>query len=149
MPPNFIVPASGTYDKFLQFRAVVLCSVAEIWSNPEFKEKFLADPATAMRERFGYVYPFRNSYTLSAQSGASTYTPLTTLGWTIRTEEKLTLVLPPKPKAKSNDPLEQALLEARALANYNLNHLALVQYSEVEPIPPGFPDLLPPLPPKR
>ncbi|WP_338848122.1 BMA_0021/BMA_0022 family TOMM bacteriocin [Massilia sp. W12] len=138
-PPFEIVPAMGIYDKFMQFRAVILCAVAECWSNPEFEQAMLDNTPKALFDAFGYIYPF--SYRLTAQQGASEYTPRETLGWVINKQEKIRLPLPPKPVAAPG--VSQPELEARALANYYLHHISLVQTRSLSNTPPTFPSILP------
>ncbi|MBN3816778.1 hypothetical protein G3N57_09225 [Paraburkholderia sp. Se-20369] len=105
-----------TYEQFLEYRAAIIQAIARAWHSPAFFGELEADPVKALRDQFGYHYPFRLD--LKVQTKSSTWTPSVNGDWTSGHKNKLTLVLPPAPK--------NAEQFAQALAAYNANHITIM-----------------------
>lgn len=109
--------STGTYDKFMQLRAVILKAVARSWNDPEFKREYLTDSRKALKETFGYDCPF--NVKLEATDHCGFWSPELNVGLVRRDNNVLTMILPPAPPP-SRDPSRS---HAAALAEYYSKHM--------------------------
>jgi ribosomally synthesized peptide (two-chain TOMM family) len=114
-----------SYEKFIEFRAAIIRGIGLAWQDADYKKRLLQNPKAALLEQFGYRFPF--NLELKADDRNATWTPTLNAGWVVHRENTLELVLPPKPKSHDGvDPRQQALIEARSLAEYNASHLTFM-----------------------
>ncbi|WP_028311207.1 BMA_0021/BMA_0022 family TOMM bacteriocin [Derxia gummosa] len=105
----------GTYDKFLEYRAVIMQAIAKAWSNESFYRELVADPRAALLEHFGYEVPFKIAIEIDTESDE--WLPTTVADWKVLKNNRLRMVLPPAP------PVEERI---EALADYNRYHLTFL-----------------------
>lgn len=119
------VPYRSIYDKFLEFRSVVIQTIAKAWEDTEFHKKLIdksaqrANPDHVMRmmeNEFGYEFPFKKKITIDVLDGNAEWEPVSVNDWVVKKQEKLIMVLPPKPENKSD--------QAMALTDYIRTHIA-------------------------
>ncbi|TKC86002.1 hypothetical protein FAZ69_22100 [Trinickia terrae] len=109
-----------TYQQFLEYRAVIIQAIAATWHDEAFRERLKANPKEALRERFGYRYPFKLA--LKVNFDTAEWTPVSNGGWTALENNSLELVLPPAPARREQ--------YAAALAAYNAKHISLPTFAE-------------------
>ncbi|AOK20721.1 hypothetical protein WL40_06045 [Burkholderia ubonensis] len=105
-----------TYEQFLEYRTAIIQAIALAWQSKEFLKELEKDPVKALRDHFGYDYPFQLD--LQVQPKSSTWTPAVNGDWTAGRKNKLTLILPPAPADEKQF--------AQALAAYNANHITII-----------------------
>ncbi len=105
----------STYDKFLEYRAVVIEAIAKAWQDEVFYEELKADPVVALKDGLDYDFPFNMNLAINPENAV--WDPETTVDWIVNTENSLELILPPKPEEGE---------EAVALAKYNSSHLTFL-----------------------
>jgi ribosomally synthesized peptide (two-chain TOMM family) len=85
-------------DKLMLFRTIYLRSVAEAWANKDFHKKLIHDPVSAMREFFGFEWPWPHVCELRVEET----TQFEWIGddwvWTPCQGESLTLRVPLEPR---------------------------------------------------
>lgn len=113
---------TGTYDKFLEFRAAIIQAIALEWKDPVFRQQLLDNPVLAMREWLKYEFPFNMD--VKVDDNSAKWTPTLNGGWTVYTLNVVDVMLPPKPEAGAGE--KQVLVEACALAEYNRTHLTFM-----------------------
>ncbi|MEM7251274.1 MAG: BMA_0021/BMA_0022 family TOMM bacteriocin [Pseudomonadota bacterium] len=112
-PPRDIADYTGTarYDLFLEARVYIVRAVALAWKDEAFKRDFLKDPAKAMEEAFGYVWPYNVEF--EAFASRERWQPELVQGWR-GAINVIELPLPPAP------PKDQ---RAEAIGVYGAEHL--------------------------
>lgn len=104
------------YDDFIEFRAVIIKAVALSWHDDNFKKSFHKNPVKALKDEFGYKYPFNIEFKGEERPKDDyKWYPEGTGAW-VGPNNKLELVLPPKPEKGQ---------ETIALAAYHLRHLRI------------------------
>lgn len=106
---------SSSYEIFLAYRAVILRAIGRAWSDHDFKKQLIAHPKTALKNAFGYDFPY--DMEVSVIKNSATWSPQGSDGWTNLSQNDVRLVLPPKPESGQ---------EAAALAEYNFNNLTFL-----------------------
>jgi ribosomally synthesized peptide (two-chain TOMM family) len=105
----------GTYDRFLEFRAVIMQSIARAWRDENYRVSLIADPKQALKAAFDYDFPFNMN--LSVNVDNAKWEQNTVGDWLVFKQNKLIMVLPPAPE-------QQEQLEA--LASFNAHHLTFL-----------------------
>jgi ribosomally synthesized peptide (two-chain TOMM family) len=106
----------SVYDQLLQFRTINLKLIAKCWNDSDFKQRYLKDPEKALREEFGYDFPF--SLRLEAFERCGYWSQEFGLDLIRNEANTLTLVLPKAPPEAQR---------AEALAQYYSTHVTFLQ----------------------
>jgi ribosomally synthesized peptide (two-chain TOMM family) len=106
-----------SYETFIEYRGWLILAIADAWRDKAFSKSFAEDPAKALKDRYGYEYPYGGDLTCDKDSAE--YTPHLANDWHALTFCSITLQLPPAPEKEED--------RALALANYNLHHLIPLQ----------------------
>jgi ribosomally synthesized peptide (two-chain TOMM family) len=99
-------------DKLMLFRTIYVRSVAEAWANPDFHSKLVADPVAAMREFYGFEWPWPHVCELRVENTKKFEWIGDDWVWTPCQGESLTLNVPLEPRGI--DPTQRAM----ALADF-------------------------------
>lgn len=108
--------APPVYERFLQFRAVIIQAIALGWKDQAFHEKLVNDPKSALKDAFDYDCPF--DINMVSNPDNAEWKPEFLTDWQVYKLNDLKMVLPPKPKNKED--------KALALADYNTKHLTFL-----------------------
>lgn len=87
--------APPVYDTFLTCRAMIIRAIASSWKSRAKHDAFREDPKLFLRTEFGYTFPY--DMTLKIQESTSIWRPELVGSWIVEHQNKLKLVLPPKP----------------------------------------------------
>jgi ribosomally synthesized peptide (two-chain TOMM family) len=123
-------------DKLMLFRTIYLRSVAEAWANKAFHTKLVADPVAAMREFFGFEWPWPHVCDLRIDNSTMFQWIGDDWVWTPCQGESLTLHVPLEPRGI--EPGQRAM----ALADYYRQRSSIfsddwdTQYGPDGPKPP-------------
>ena len=85
-------------DKLMLFRTVYLRAVAEAWANPEFHEKLVNNPVDALRDYFGFKWPWSHICNLKIDVTDKFLWIGNDWVWTPCQGESLTLHIPLEPR---------------------------------------------------
>ncbi|GAB6042966.1 BMA_0021/BMA_0022 family TOMM bacteriocin [Endothiovibrio diazotrophicus] len=102
----------SVYDRFLQFRAVIIRAVAVAWKEEAFHEAFKNDPRKALEIRFDYNCPF--DIEIKSNPNNAAWDKNLQGDWLVYRRDELRMVLPPKPENPED--------ELIALTKYNRRH---------------------------
>ncbi len=106
----------AVYDRFLQFRAMVIQAIALAWKDKTFAKKFKSNPREAFFEAFGYDCPF--DIDIVSEENNAKWGGYYSGEWETVQQEQITMVLPPKPEQADEEPI--------ALLNWYANHLTFM-----------------------
>ena len=109
-------PVESSYDKFLQFRSVVIQAIAKAWQDEAFHEQLKLSPKVALKEAFDYDFPFNLDLKTNDDNAAWDQTEQG--GWLVYEQNDLEMILPPPPAPEQ---------EAVALAAYNAQHISFLE----------------------
>ncbi|GLQ99864.1 BMA_0021/BMA_0022 family TOMM bacteriocin [Dyella mobilis] len=104
------------YDKFLHYRTITLKVIAKCWNDQEFKKRYLENPKKALRDEFGYDFPF--SLQLEAFDHCGHWSKELGIDLIRNDANTLTIILPKAPPEE---------LRAEALAQYYSTHMTFLQ----------------------
>jgi ribosomally synthesized peptide (two-chain TOMM family) len=93
------------YDTFLTCRAMIIRAIALSWKDRTYHDAFREDPKRFLKREFGYTFPY--DMTLKIQESTSIWRPELVGSWIVEHQNKLKLVLPPKP-AEGEEPIALA-----------------------------------------
>ncbi len=113
----------SVYDTFLTCRSMIIRAISLAWKSPAYNEEFKENPKLFLKKEFDYTFPY--DMVLKVQESTSVWKPELVGCWIVERQNKLRLVLPPKPEAGE---------EAIALASYiasNLTFLTPLDNQEV------------------
>lgn len=103
------------YETFLDYRAIIIRAIALAWNDSTYQKKLLNDPKAALKEGFGYEFPY--AMNVSVQNHSAEWQPNVVGDWVCKKQNVVTLILPPAPELSERN---------IALAEYNASHLTFL-----------------------